>query len=110
MNLKEKYPKNFENCIEVYIPSGWTDIINTCIDEIIELDPDIQILQIKEKFAELRIYVSGTTQAVYKILEKYNDKISNTCQLCGKEGELRINRGWYSILCDNCQNEKYDNS
>lgn len=48
------------NAIKYYeksFPSQWISILETLDEKIRKHDPDYQILQIKEKFGTLRIYV-----------------------------------------------------
>lgn len=107
-DLYEEYPKNFKNCIDISIPPPWESIVEECIDKIILINPDVNILQIKEKYAQLRIYIDGTDEdTVYEILNTAKARCEKTCQFCGEEGEFRTKGRWYIILCEQCnQNTK----
>ncbi len=39
------------------------------------------------------------------MLDDAGDKSVKICEKCGKDGKLRIFRGWYTTLCDDCSVE-----
>lgn len=59
------------------------------------------ILQIKEKYGELRWYDSGAPQEVEDIIEKYRRLSTKVCVKCGKPATLTT-QGWISPYCDTC--------
>lgn len=64
-----------------------------------------QFEQIKEKFAELRLYASGYNHddRVSKTLSKYENLSRFFCGCCGKPAKY-ITTGWYYPLCEDCIN------
>lgn len=64
-----------------------------------------RIVQIKEKFGELRWYDNGCPREIYDEMEnirwEYEDKSTHTCINCGKPA-TKISRGWISPWCDEC--------
>ncbi len=60
-----------------------------------------RILQIKEKYGELRWYDKGATQEVYDIIEKYSLRSTEICIECGKPATV-ITKGWIFPYCDDC--------
>ncbi len=54
--------------------------------------------QLKEKFGTGRWYLSGGTEAMHDIVEKWEDATCSICETCGKPGELR-GRGWLYTAC-----------
>lgn len=60
-----------------------------------------RITQIKEKWGYLRWYDEGHSDAVNKIINKYEDISWNTCLICGKPA-TKIKAGWISPYCDEC--------
>ena len=60
-----------------------------------------EFLQIKEKFAELRVYYSGGGPEVRKVIAKYEELSRYICGRCGQPA-TKITRGWYYPLCDAC--------
>ena len=117
---------------------GWYELIwNLCIEiekEYIQYPnaPELIIIQAKEKFGGLRLYVSfkdnpvsihaidilgqGTIRAkkpdvndkefcnrIYDIIDKYEIKSETVCEVCGKDGEIRNTTGWIQTRCNECE-------
>ena len=84
---------------------GWHPLIETFLN-LVEYDvrvngmPEVKILQIKEKFGELRIYYSGgnaTTDAYKRFAESMSTKI---CETCGAPASSKSINGWWKTVCD----------
>lgn len=58
-----------------------------------------RIMQIKEKFGELRWYDEFSTKDVHDIINKYEDISRHTCIVCGKPA-TKISTGWICPYCD----------
>lgn len=91
------------------VSDGWVPAV-TELTLAIEHLP-IRIVQIKEKFAQLRVYVDWLQEPTIeqkelfqKAVEIAQYKCSHTCEVCGKEGKL-IDNGWYHTRCE--QHEDY---
>ena len=74
---------------------GWYDLIfglftelSVCIDK--NEIKDFNIVQVKEKFATIRCYVSGDgdLSEIYQIISKYEKLSGKTCEITGKPGEI----------------------
>jgi hypothetical protein len=61
----------------------------------------IRVVQIKEKFGGLRIYLDDTDDDVHAAILLAESIASRTCEECGAPGELR-GPGWYRTRCDDC--------
>lgn len=61
--------------------------------------------QIKQKFAELRFYLSSGTDEMYKIVSEAENKSVKICEECGKTGTVK-GRGWIYIACDDCEAQR----
>lgn len=103
---------------------GWYDLIYKMLEEIelyykkngSNID-EFVIVQIKEKYAELRVYYEirysnrevtsqiNIYQDTEEIINKYVDLSSKTCHECGQPGRLHDDGGWLSTLCDECAKE-----
>ncbi len=97
---------------------GWYELLKEMFQEVVNryeaagLPVDLEVLQIKEKFAELRVYYSfkqGNNQAdqelrddIDKIIETYENKSNTICENCGAEGELRKAGYRMKTLCAQC--------
>ena len=93
--------------------NGWTDLVYNLgkdIEDLCKLTncelPLIQ--QIKEKFGTLRFYYNTLNSQYPQIVEKSiralvfqaEIKSSNTCEICGKYGEVRVDGGIYTTVCE----------
>ena len=102
--LKTKISPAFGKYISV--DEGWYQIVVDCDKELTAIDPNYQILQIKEKFGGLRYYMTpsnDTTEEqrdkMYKVISKYEVKAAQTCEATGKSGVLmRSIGGWFKTL------------
>jgi hypothetical protein len=92
---------------------GWYDLLAELMDELVKIDvnKELVIFQVKEKFAGLRVYIEtypdDTYEQIKELIGKAEEKSYKTCEACGVEGKLRKG-GWLSTLCDECHgiNEK----
>lgn len=60
---------------------------------------DVSILQIKEKYAVLTIYLSSYYPELEEIIDKYLDLSSRTCEQCGKAADTIKIGGWWTTIC-----------
>jgi len=95
---------------------GWEPIIREAaskleplIAQYIKDNPTDEYLpcasQVKEKFGTLRLYLSTGTEEMYDIAAEAEDKSRDTCEECGKPGQLRRG-GWLKTLCNEHANGK----
>lgn len=66
---------------------------------------EYRIADIKEKYGSLRWYGYFDSEAVDKIIRKYELISMNTCIVCGKEA-TRVTTGWISPYCDECSGDE----
>ena len=92
---------------------GWALIVMKCHRELQHLDPGYRIAQIKEKFGGLRYYFDSsvpydsiTYDIMRCVVNESEAQCARTCELCGAEGTLRNNGGWYKTLCDQHTKDK----
>lgn len=110
------------------IPKGWAksfglDLCNELKEELIRCNflKEYKILQIKEKWGELRwydgglplygdrlfidlpegTYVSGSNCKVWEMIDKYTNISRLVCIDCGNKAEY-ISTGWISPYCESC--------
>ena len=95
------------------MPKGWrkTFGIQMCkeIKQILKQNKSLysyRILQIKEKYGELRWYDKNTTGEIQDIIAKYSYISSYTCIDCGKPARY-LSVGW---ICPYCQEHAPNNS
>ena len=120
--LLEKYPKLFpqnRRIQESLMPyfgfecgDGWYVLIESvCFYLQNETDqnnaPQPEIIQVKEKFGELRIYADNTNERQQNIIDFAEILSGRTCEECGKmkTGIMRTD-GWMKAVCDECLNKE----
>ncbi|MCT7515014.1 hypothetical protein [Aliarcobacter cryaerophilus] len=103
----------YKDTVAFEFKNGWTDLVYSLgkdIEELCKLTncelPLIQ--QIKEKFGTLCFYYNTLNSQYPEIVEKSIralvlqavNKSSNTCEICGKYGEVRVDGGIYTTVCE----------
>ena len=102
--LKNKISPSYGQYVNV--DKGWHQIIVDCDKELTAIDPNYQILQIKEKFGRLRYYMSPSNDttpqqrdAMYEVVSKYENIAARTCEVTGLPGVLMKSiGGWLKTL------------
>lgn len=96
------------------IGKGWWPIVEKLHKQLLKIDPDYKIGQIKEKFGGLRYYytsslVDSTTQYDAVLQDQMQALVRNAvaqcaeiCEICGDTGSLREYNGWVKTLCEPC--------
>lgn len=70
--------------------------------------PQIEAVQVKEKFGGLRFYVTGTDEYVRGLINMAESLSYHTCEECGNKGEPN-KTGWIHTLCEPCREEMHAN-
>lgn len=77
--------------------------------------PEIHLLQVKEKFARLTVYVgfvdasTELCREIYDALQVICNKSEQTCEICGSTNNVSKgtpNGYWLRTLCESCHKEK----
>ena len=96
------------------MPEGWRKAFgNMMMEELREVLIEenflngFRILEIKEKWGELRLYTNYHNDKIERIIKKYTTLSRNICILCGKPDTHMTYGGWYSPVCEKCY-EKTD--
>lgn len=92
---------------ELVDATGWKPFIQPIIE--LAKVKDIKILQIKEKFGQLRVYSRSDDVELDAMIAQAEKDCAVVCIQCGKgDQQVRAIRGWLSTLCDECfkQNEE----
>lgn len=88
------------------VDEGWYQLVVSCDEELMAIDPKYAILQIKEKFGALRYYMSPSNDttaeqrdAMWAIVLKYEELSKTVCEATGKPGVLMKSiGGWLKTL------------
>jgi len=114
-----KYPELFGTNLDatktsiVYgfeIGPGWKKVVNDGLEKLSKEVKskginDFRIVQIKEKFGELRIYTNWSTDELDTILEDLETTCITTCEKCGSDQGKFRGDGWLRVTCDNCEHK-----
>ena len=85
---------------------GWYPLIYETLDAIqsvVDRDNlDIEVAEIKEKYGELRIYMSSYVPEIEEIINEATRKSLEICEICGESGERIDRSGWLMTRCEEC--------
>lgn len=65
----------------------------------------MEIMQIKEKYGTLRIYLNFYTDEINDMIDKAEEESYHTCEICGKRIDGPIDIGWIYPMCEECFNK-----
>ena len=91
--------------------NGWFDLIyDLCnkIQKVLDKESSEFVegfypIQIKEKYAELRFYITYGNDEIFTLIENAVLKSKSICENCGKAGSIRGQLpGWIYTRCDRC--------
>lgn len=107
--LRDKYSEMFDGYLqgrEIECGDGWYDLISNTLEELKSLNQNVKIIQIKEKFGLLRMYVDGGSKAG-KIVFDAERRSAAICERCGEPGVTSNNKNsWVRTLCEKCRSDK----
>jgi len=102
-------PKHPYELFGIECDKGWEKLYQPIIDYIEDYNKDkegddrIEILQIKEKFGYLTIYVSKKTDELRSMIEDAEADSYHTCEVCGKHINKPITEHhWIYPMCRKC--------
>jgi len=92
---------------------GWHHLVALCHVELMAIDPNYEIFEIKEKFGSLRYYFGTKNTEIkevemWKIAEKYEILSQGVCELTGKPGKLMYQSGLYKTLAEEYTKEGWE--
>lgn len=81
-------------------------IVNTWNKEHPNKEP-IRFHQIKEKYGQLRLYLSAAPREIWDKMDELEEKSYSICEYCGstENVDTREIRGWIYTVCDECAKE-----
>lgn len=92
--------------------AGWWPLIEKMHNELIALDPDYRIYQVKEKFGGLRLYFCPSnpdmSQQMQDIANYYERRSFSVCEMTGDPGQLMVNNGRFRTLCKACAGDEWE--
>ena len=96
------------------VGDGWRPLVVELLDKIqkiVDNNPEyseLRVLQIKEKYASLRVYLNYYFEEIEKLIDEYEEKSTHICEVCGEVGEAYDINHWYIVLCDKHYRERLD--
>lgn len=97
---------------EYDLPCGWKLLFLQMCEDIrnaatsIEIQ-SLRIIQVKEKFGEIRCYISGGSPAIDTIIDNYSYVSGYICRNCGNIATV-VSQYWISPWCDTCKRDIQD--
>jgi|WetSurSiteA1Bulk_404760.scaffolds.fasta_scaffold02200_11 hypothetical protein len=108
-----KYPKLFKGMTRPLTENlmgfgmecgdGWFNILDKLFEKL--NNHDIELMQVKEKFGGLRIYINGGTDEVYDLIDKAEQESFTICEKCGKPGKNQEINYWLYTVCEEHKKE-----
>lgn len=88
---------------DIESPYGWQPIVLSLLSRLEEYAkkslPDLEVIQIKQKYGHLRVYVSETDENVEEIITEAEKRCASTCEVCGQEGRASTFGSWITVVC-----------
>lgn len=86
---------------------GWLPLIQGCLANlrlIVEEDglKDLRVIQVKEKYGQLRIYTNKGNDRVWDLLLRAEAASGQICERCGGPSQVAWKGGWLTTLCPVC--------
>lgn len=132
--LFKKYPKIFRQkdlsmaetcmCWGIGTGDGWYNLIDMLCSQLqFNTDknkyPQVEAVQVKEKFGTLRFYYNVLSKKEDKYFERHSGVIEglvdfaeflsgSICEGCGINQEITQTKGWISTLCKKCLQKRKD--
>jgi len=92
---------------------GWNGLIYELSEKIVAMDPEVQAVQVKEKFGGLRFYTGPCDESTYDkvqdLIDEYVEISYHTCEECGSTEDVKQTQGgWIVTLCPVHLKERYN--
>jgi hypothetical protein len=73
--------------------------------EVKETTPQLQFVQVKEKYGTLRLYTNYVDDYIDGVVNMAESMSAHTCEICGVPGKI-TGISWYHTLCRRCAKER----
>jgi hypothetical protein len=83
------------------VGNGW----HSLVDEVYDLVESYggEIVQLKEKFGQLRVYTTPIPEEAHTKLYGIENKSATICECCGQPSTLQSRGGWLKSICNTCK-------
>jgi hypothetical protein len=105
MTVPEEFPELYSDCDDFDPPYGWESIVRRASEKLSTVG-NVKILQVKSKYASLRMYYrradgeSGYIEEADDVIKQAEREASKACEDCGEPGIGRKKGGWYYRSCE----------
>ena len=90
------------NDLRSKVGPGWAQIVEGLVADLLRLGWNGKVLQIKQKFGELRFYIPEGTDAMSDRCQAAAQESLRTCERCGERCKGEFRSGFPTTLCDRC--------
>lgn len=87
------------NPVALYPEKVWDEASRSWETRDVLKHPQVTMLQIKEKFGRLTIYMKNASEYQYAQISALSSHSSRVCETCGKPGTMQ-NNGWMYVACE----------
>jgi hypothetical protein len=100
-------PNTIDERLSFEVEDGWLPLLEDLFEKmatVVKRDnlAEFQIVQVKEKFGGLRVYIHNGNKDINDLISAAEAKAWVTCEYCGEPGECHSFGGWYITECDVC--------
>lgn len=81
------------------VGAGWAPLVHRVFDAVENTKASVKIIQVKEKYAGLRIYTDYVNEELDAVIRQVENESFTLCEICGQPGKVRGDR-WYYTACD----------
>lgn len=102
--IREEFPQFFKANQEISCGNGWYNILRKLCQNIRDQEVEFKFLQIKEKFAALRIhYECSHYDKIKGLVSGAEEESLKVCENCGSRESVSTGGGyWIKTLCKRC--------
>ena len=95
-------------CFGIECGDGWYKLINVLCKQLqFDIDknnqPQLEAIQIKEKFGGLRFYVNHATERQNGMIDFAENISMHICEECGSMQDIVLTEGYIRTLCKKCK-------
>lgn len=84
---------------------GWMPIVRDMHGVLIGFDPDYRLFEVKVNLGCLHVQAQFAPKAAdpcFVVIATAVEQAAAACELCGRDGRLRVSRPNWKTLCDDC--------
>jgi hypothetical protein len=83
-----------------HVQEGWRPLLERLLVAISKIDPELKVVDAKQKFGSLRVRLNRYDERAYALIDDTTLESLNTCEECGDAAALRNSGGYFVTLCE----------